>query len=409
MVAAAEHSARPVRRSRRCRLCAALGVVSAVAIAVVLSGDRNRQDTATLSRKHSDANSLAFVQPSSAGTRLCSLKSSSRLRRHLRHAASSDDMDGEGSDAVRFLPPMDFALDELEPAEGAQVMPCFPLGAAYMPEGEETLNIFEPRYRQMYSDILFSGGRRFMVPTLTQDDAGGVRLSEVAVVFYLKDLQEVSEQTNDQVKYVCQHNVIGRVRLKKVLNPSAFADRSSYLRIECEDMVDTDADSDTSESETGLVESLKQVALLQEKAGAPIKFRPEKMDVMNATRGAPFWAVARLWQGYLMERIKLRRQEFEQAVRAKIIEHFQELGEQIPQQFSLQDMPASVQQEVVLLQKGFQEEAEPLMEAQSSAAQLLVQCESHSERLELLGDMIGGEQRRMEAASALKSIFSDSD
>eukprot|EP00929_Paragymnodinium_shiwhaense_P016830 TRINITY_DN12547_c0_g2_i1.p1 TRINITY_DN12547_c0_g2~~TRINITY_DN12547_c0_g2_i1.p1 ORF type:complete len:235 (-),score=11.71 TRINITY_DN12547_c0_g2_i1:79-711(-) len=134
------------------------------------------------------------------------------LHEPLRRLSSRSALGEEEDDkpGVRFLPPMDFGQEEeLEPAEDAQVMPCFPLGAvAYVPDTKPVLNIFEPRYRQMYSDILFSGGRRFVVPQITQDEESGtVRLSEVGVVFYLSDLKEVSEQTSDRIKYQCEHEV----------------------------------------------------------------------------------------------------------------------------------------------------------------------------------------------------------
>eukprot|EP00929_Paragymnodinium_shiwhaense_P016832 TRINITY_DN12547_c0_g2_i4.p3 TRINITY_DN12547_c0_g2~~TRINITY_DN12547_c0_g2_i4.p3 ORF type:complete len:140 (-),score=16.62 TRINITY_DN12547_c0_g2_i4:79-498(-) len=131
-------------------------------------------------------------------------------RRSGRCIAIGEQLRPVRSSRVRFLPPMDFGQEEeLEPAEDAQVMPCFPLGAvAYVPDTKPVLNIFEPRYRQMYSDILFSGGRRFVVPQITQDEESGtVRLSEVGVVFYLSDLKEVSEQTSDRIKYQCEHEV----------------------------------------------------------------------------------------------------------------------------------------------------------------------------------------------------------
>ena len=67
----------------------------------------------------------------------------------------------------------------------------------------------------MYNDILFSGARRFAVCSVDPETG---RLAEVAVVFYLDELKEVSEQTNDRVKYVGQHSVIGRVKLVKVLS-----------------------------------------------------------------------------------------------------------------------------------------------------------------------------------------------
>ena len=53
-------------------------------------------------------------------------------------------------------------------AEGELVMPMFPLGShVYLPDTEHVLNIFEPRYRSMYNEILFNGSRRFVVPMLS--------------------------------------------------------------------------------------------------------------------------------------------------------------------------------------------------------------------------------------------------
>ena len=62
-------------------------------------------------------------------------------------------------------------LSSLSRASGrsATVMPLFPLGVTYLPYTQPVLNIFEPRYRQMYNDILFSGARRFMVCNVDTD------------------------------------------------------------------------------------------------------------------------------------------------------------------------------------------------------------------------------------------------
>ena len=74
----------------------------------------------------------------------------------------------------------------------------FPLGStAYMPHSDHVLNIFEPPARQMYSDILFNGSRRFVVLVSPPRRAGA---AAIAPVFYLEDLKLVSEQTADAVK-----------------------------------------------------------------------------------------------------------------------------------------------------------------------------------------------------------------
>ena len=160
------------------------------------------------------------------------------------YAGASDDGVGSIDDSVdedgvrdylaelTWLPPLD-PTKETEEIDATtdpttMVLPVFPLGStAYMPHSDHVLNIFEPRYRQMYSDILFNGSRRFVVP-VSHPETG--KLAAVAPVFYLEDLKEVSEQTADAVKYVCSHKVIGRVSIKRTLNDSVWADRSTYLK-----------------------------------------------------------------------------------------------------------------------------------------------------------------------------------
>ena len=89
----------------------------------------------------------------------------------------------------------------------------------------------------MYDDILLSGSRRFVVPYTRSLPGGRVRYAEMAPkdrrlfhigsLLYLTDLQEVSSQTGDRVKYVVSHEVQGRVKLLRLLNPSALFETDS--------------------------------------------------------------------------------------------------------------------------------------------------------------------------------------
>merc|ERR1719443_922431 len=92
--------------------------------------------------------------------------------------------------------------DNVELRKGVMTMPLFPLGSTYIPYSSEELLISEPRYRAMYNDILFSGARRFIVCNV---DSETKRLAEVGTIFYLEELREVSEQTQDRAKYVGSH------------------------------------------------------------------------------------------------------------------------------------------------------------------------------------------------------------
>merc|ERR1711871_421813 len=213
---------------------------------------------------------------------------------------------------VRWLPAIDPAAADVsegyQPAEGATVMPLFPLGVTYLPYTTPVLNIFEPRYRAMYNDILFSGARRFMVCNV---DAETGRLAETGVIFYLDELKEVSEQTNDRVKYVTQHSVIGRVNLKKILNPAAWTSRDTYLKAEIEEVVDVDADDDLSAREAEVQAQFEALVDLQ----AELKEEPRFTDAVKATltftRGTSaddkgLWGTVVLWQQFLEQRASVK-------------------------------------------------------------------------------------------------------
>lgn len=46
---------------------------------------------------------------------------------------------------------------------------------------------------------------------------------------------------------ICNHRIIGRVRLLRVLNPTAWKDASTYLRAEVEELQDVNESSETTE------------------------------------------------------------------------------------------------------------------------------------------------------------------
>lgn len=82
----------------------------------------------------------------------------------------------------------------------------------------------------MYTDILMNGTKRFVVSMSHPNEQG--RFAEIGVLFELEDLKEVSGMTNDQIKYICNHRVTGRVKLHKILNPSVWNSRETYLKVE---------------------------------------------------------------------------------------------------------------------------------------------------------------------------------
>ena len=126
----------------------------------------------------------------------------------------------------------------------------------------------------MYSDILMSGGRRFVTTMVNSEDSD--TLAEVGVVLYLEDLKEVSQQTNDAVKYVCSHKVLdSRVRIKHVLNEGDSRTRETYLRCEVEELVDDDEtdeeSSEVSQLEAAVRDSLRDVADMQDQGKEDVR------------------------------------------------------------------------------------------------------------------------------------------
>jgi len=202
------------------------------------------------------------------------------------------------------------ATEALEPSDNATVLPVFPLCSLYWPGTEARLNIIDPAYIKMYDDILLSGSRRFVVPFTRSLPGGRVRyaemapadrkLFEVGSLLYLTDLQEVSSQTGAQVKYVVSHEVQGRVKLVRLLNPSALFETDSngnkinYLRAEVEILPE---ETDPEPKEAGawreeLLDSWKQLHALARSFEEP-RVGEEFFKVgPNVTT----WVLAAAWQ-----------------------------------------------------------------------------------------------------------------
>lgn len=146
----------------------------------------------------------------------------------------------DGVDSVSWLPSLiqnqssaSSQTSSSSSSSKTEILPFFPLGGiVYTPNSEHVLNIFEPRYRQMYTDILMNGSKRFVV-SMSHPNKDAT-FAQTGVIFYLEDLKEVSELTDDQVKYICNHKVMNRVTLKRVLNPEVWRTRETYLKVECE-------------------------------------------------------------------------------------------------------------------------------------------------------------------------------
>lgn len=207
-------------------------------------------------------------------------------------------------------------------------MPLFPLGGfVYTPNTEHVLNIFEPRYRQMYTDILMNGSKRFVVVTSHPTEKG--RFAKTGVLFELEDLKEVSEQTADQIKYICNHKVTGRVTIHQVLNPESWQTRETYLKIEGtihDDSKDTVAPTPTDDVYGSVVAaaSSKEERELSEAFGRLVDIQHELEEDVRFTKAAKntlalkdgpgedgLWQTIRLWQSFVDQRLMARQNELQ--------------------------------------------------------------------------------------------------
>lgn len=306
------------------------------------------------------------------------------------------------STSVRWLPPLqsDFHGSTLdEPAADVLILPLFPLQAGYLPHTNATLTIFEPRYREMYNDILFSGSRRFVV-TAVDEETG--RFAETGVVFYLDDLKEISEQTQDQYKYVCTHKVIGRVRLGRIVNPSSWSDRSTYMKVHTTPIVDADDGKNLTALEAEVMDTFKSIIDLQSEAEEQVRFSENlaaQFDATGVEQGG-LWSLANVWLDLFSYQAQARQKNLEREIENRTKE-FLDANPNTPFEQVLDSFRAE-------LQKRFQEEVRTLLQHRAETAQLLLQSSSHEERLRVVQTDLSNEQGRLRALKAMQKAVAES-
>lgn len=296
-------------------------------------------------------------------------------------------------------------------------MPLFPLGVTYLPYTTPVLNIFEPRYRKMYNDILFSGARRFMVCNVDQETG---RLAETGVIFYLDELKEVSEQTQDRVKYVGQHSVVGRVQLLKVLNPSVAASRETYLRAEVAELVDTDSSESREVEESSLKDLFNALVDVQAAIGEEPRFTEAVKGTIDFTAGSStedkgLWGTVVLWQQFLEQRASVTGQKMQREIQKEVMAYLKnnEINSDKVNsrgEMRLEDLPAPLRNEIQSIQRRYREELEAMeSDPYGLQFQALLQSPSHAERLDVFRHIIDTERKRLAARQTLQAMFKTSD
>lgn len=346
-----------------------------------------------------------------------------------------DEDDGplsKGIDSVSWLPSVKGKKgngDVKITQKDSEILPLFPLGGiVYTPNSEHILNIFEPRYREMYSDILMNGTKRFVVSMSHPSESG--RFAQVGVLFELQDLKEVSEQTADQIKYICNHKVTGRVKIHRILNPEAWESRDTYLRVEGtilddsgKNLADSSSDDDGTiasdvagsdpQEEKALKDAFAALVEIQHELEEDVRFtRASAMSLATRPGAGPdgLWQTIKLWQSFADQRLIARQNELQQDFQEKLQDFLkQEKGlkeNELPSAISFQDLTPSLQKEVQELQKRMAVELKPLVLESTLTMQKILEAEDHNARVKLLRYFVEAETKRLNTKKALRGMFS---
>jgi len=340
----------------------------------------------------------------------------------------------DGLDSVSWLPSLSDQNNDVISSvrDGAEILPFFPLGGiVYTPSSEHVLNIFEPRYRQMYNDILMNGSKRFVVAMSHPEKEG--TFAETGVIFYLDELKEVSEQTEDQIKYVCNHKVIGRVKLHRIINPEAWTTRETYLKVEGsiinENVIDNDIkgkeeakDEDNifvkilkplSEEEEKLKKVFQDLANKQYDLQEDIRFSRDSLSSLAVAPGEDedcLWKTVRLWQQFVEQRLVATQNKMQMEFQTKIRDYLMDdmgLDEnELPSVIGVNDMSPELQEETRNFLKKMEVKLRPLVLENNLTVQKILEADGHTERVKLLRYFIDAERRRLGAKSSIQNMFS---
>lgn len=182
-----------------------------------------------------------------------------------------------------------------------------------------------------------NGTKRFVVATSHPTVKG--RFAQTGVLFELEDLKEVSEQTADQIKYICNHKVTGRVTIHQVLNPEAWEKRDTYLKIEgtiqddSSDAGNDDAPKDdvygsvvaaaSHKEERDLIDAFGKLVDIQHTLEEDVRFTQAAKATLAVKDGPGedgLWQTIRLWQSFVDQRLLARQNELQRDFQEKLQE-----------------------------------------------------------------------------------------
>jgi Lon protease-like protein len=216
-------------------------------------------------------------------------------------------------DAVEWLAALEETKDlPYQPSD----LPLFPLSSPLLPNGDQenqplplfsqltdipvggletALKIFEPRYREMYKDILSNGSKRFVVPIAHPFHAG--RFAKYALLYEVVGVEDIADQTQGQVHLVAQHLVTRPVRINNIVNPDAWTTRSTYLRVQGEILEDS----------FGAADDLNKIGKTLRGLMSEKEHRMLVERMLSGLGEGSIWPVVSVWVNWLqMEALELQ-------------------------------------------------------------------------------------------------------
>ena len=160
------------------------------------------------------------------------------------------------------------------------------------------------------------------------------------------DLKEVSEQTADRIKYVCNHKVTGRVNIHRILNPEAWENRDTYLRVEGSITDDSgkaknggvatnpndvyaavaQASEQNPKEEKALRSAFAELVEIQHELEEDVRFTRASVMTLAVKPGSEkdgLWQTVRLWQSFVDQRLMSRQNELQSDFQKRLQEYLQ--------------------------------------------------------------------------------------
>lgn len=290
-------------------------------------------------------------------------------------------------------------------------LPIMPLPAVYLPSPSQQLMISEPRYLQLYDDILLNGSRIFVVT-----HHHGNLLAKVGLIFHLKELKDVSADTHGHFKYVAEHEVRGRVRIISVANPEDWTEPSRYLKAQVQLMdqeLDQDDASPPSEQDAsnalGRIRHKLQDALALQ--GELEQQKPEELGrlarslrLASVIRNPGFWDMCSMLASVQSFRLQLNVRRLRENVKRLTAQW----AEQNPEEYEAlkvqpEVLPARIRREGKQVGELLREGTAQLQ----GTFQCILQAPDAEERADLLENAVEEELRRMRALRSLKNALGD--